>query len=69
MTFTRVKSAGGPEAEYDVNTAELEANPSLYEVLDPEPVEVPRPVIYPEPKPAKETRTSVGDTTNQEKKP
>lgn len=69
MTFTRVKSAGGPDAEYDVNTAELEANPDLYVVVDPEPVEVPRPTIYPEPTQAKDSKTSVGDTTKQEKKP
>lgn len=47
MPFIRVRSKGGPDAEYDIGVEEATANPDLYDVIDGEPVERPRPATYP----------------------
>lgn len=57
--FVRVKSKGGPAAEYDIGVEELEANPDLYVVVDKEPVEFARDATYPEP--VSVPKTSVAD--------
>lgn len=48
MSFIRVRSKGGPDAEYDIGVEEATANPDLYEVIDSEPVDSSRPATYPE---------------------
>jgi hypothetical protein len=67
MPFIRVRSKGGPDAEYDIGVDEATANPDLYEVIDGEPVEISRPATYPEPVKAKDPKTSVGDTLKENK--
>lgn len=44
--FIRVRSASGPEHEFDVAEALVGQNPDAYVVVDPEPVETPRPTTY-----------------------
>lgn len=48
MPFVRVRGAGknDPPHEFDAAVSVVEANPDLYEVIDPEPVPAPRPVKY-----------------------
>lgn len=48
MGFIRVRgaSAGDPLHEFDASEAEVAANPELYVVIDPEPVDQPRPQKY-----------------------
>lgn len=49
--FVRVKSSrrGDPQHEFDVSVAELEANPKVYAVVDPVPVDESRPPRYVDP--------------------
>jgi len=46
--FVRVRSASpnDPQHEFHAAAAEVEANPDLYEVIDPEPVSAPEPPLY-----------------------
>lgn len=48
MGFIRVRgaSAGDPLHEFDASEAEVAANPELYVVLDPKPVDEARPQKY-----------------------
>ncbi|WP_336647525.1 hypothetical protein [Microbacterium sp. MMO-10] len=47
MSFIRVRSAGGPDHEYDVPEATLYADPDAYVVVDGvEPSDVARPPSY-----------------------
>lgn len=48
MAFIRVRGAspGDPLHEFDEPIGLVETHPELYVVLDPEPVEVPRPQKY-----------------------
>lgn len=54
MPFQKVRSAreGDPLHEFYVTTEQVDADPDTYEVLDPEPVDVPGPVVYVETSPA-----------------
>lgn len=45
-SFVRVRAVDGPKHEFYAASGEVEANPDLYEVLDPEPVTVPGEVVY-----------------------
>lgn len=56
MTFIRVRSASGAAHEFDAPATEVEQRPELYVVIDPEPVDIPRPVRYVIPAPAKAAR-------------
>jgi len=67
--FIRVRDIGGPGHQYDAPVGEVELNSHLYEVIDKEPVEYPRPVLWVTvPKPAKPVspKTSVGEKSEGE---
>jgi hypothetical protein len=65
MPFIRVRSKGGPDAEYDIGVEEAAANPDLYEVINADPVEFPRPAFHPEPVTVEVPEPSVGDTNEE----
>jgi hypothetical protein len=69
MPFIRVKSAGGPDHEYDTPLDQYEANPGDYVVVDSEPVEFSREPLYVLPAAAKAVKPapepSVGNTNKE----
>lgn len=46
MGFIRVRQVGGPDHEFDVPEEAVDAEPDVYEVIDPKPVSVSRPATY-----------------------
>lgn len=62
-SFVRVRAVDGPKHEFYAASGEVEANPDLYEVLDPEPVATPGEVVYVTTKPKKANVRLVGDLT------
>ena len=66
-SFVRVRAVDGPKHEFYAASGEVEANPDLYDVLDPEPVTVPGEVVYVvEPAPQESIKT-VGDKKKEER--
>lgn len=65
-SFVRVRAVDGPKHEFYAASGEVEANPDLYEVLDPEPVTVPGEVVYVV-EPAPQESKSVGMTQKEER--
>lgn len=66
-SFVRVRAVDGPKHEFYAASGEVEANPDLYEVLDPNPVTVPGGVVYVvEPAPQESIKT-VGDKKKEER--
>lgn len=66
-SFVRVRAADGPKHEFYAASGEVEANPDLYEVLDPKPVTTPGEVAYVvEPAP-QESIKAVGDKKKEER--
>lgn len=46
MGFIRVRAAAGPRHEFDVAEAEVAATPTIYKVIDADPVSEARPPTY-----------------------
>lgn len=65
-SFVRVRAVDGPKHEFYAASGEVEANPDLYEVLDPESVSTPGEVVYVVEAPAPQ-EMSVGKTKKEER--
>ena len=70
MSFIRVRSAGGPDHEYDIPEATLQAEPEAYDVVEgAEPSDVARPPSYADPASAEPIEAPAGPPADPPAKP